>query len=76
MLKMQMLDEDDELAYSTSSAPEEQEKKEADGRPTWMRQLHTSLATWLQLVPKVRLLNVHPYLRASKAILKVQGHIN
>ena len=53
MLKMQLLDEDDELAYSTSSAPEEREKKEADGRPSWMRQLHNSLATWLQLVPKV-----------------------
>ena len=54
MLKMQLLDEDDELAYSSSTTPEEKEKKEADGRPTWMRQLHNSLATWLQLVPKVR----------------------
>ena len=53
LLKMQMLDEDDELAYSTSSAPEEKEQKEADGRPAWMRQLHSSLSTWLQLVPKV-----------------------
>ncbi len=52
LLKMQMLDEDDELAYSTQSSTEEEEKK-VDGRPAWMRTLHNSLATWLQLVPKV-----------------------
>ncbi len=56
LLKMQLLDEDDELAYSASgsAAPEETQQKEKDGRPTWMRQLHASLTTWLQLVPKVR----------------------
>ena len=54
LLKMQLLDEDDELAYS--AAPDEKEKKEIDGRPTWMKTLHNSLATWLQLVPKVNAL--------------------
>lgn len=55
LLKMQILDDDDELAYS-----QEQEKKaerEADGRPTWMRQLHNSLGTWRKMVPEVSVQN-------------------
>ncbi len=57
LLKMQMLDEDDELAYSTQASDEEEEKK-VDGRPAWMRTLHNSLATWLQLVPKVDIMSL------------------
>lgn len=29
------------------------EKPMVDGRPAWMRTLHTSVRTWLDLVPKV-----------------------
>lgn len=51
LLKMQLLEDDDELAYDNAS--KDKEKKEADGRPSWMRTLHNSLATWMQIVPKV-----------------------
>ncbi|GAB6020623.1 Dynein heavy chain, cytoplasmic [Chamberlinius hualienensis] len=51
LLKMQLLEEDDdELAYTTSE--EQAPKKEADGRPAWMRILHQSASTWLKLIPQ------------------------
>ena len=53
LLKMQLLEDDEELAYSPGDS-EAKEEKAADGRPSWMRQLHTSIATWLHMVPKVR----------------------
>lgn len=51
MLKMQMLEDEDDLAYA------ETEKKQrtgstSDGRPIWMRSLHTTASNWLQLIPK------------------------
>jgi len=49
LLKMQMFEDDDELAYTPS---ESSTKREADGRPAWMRTLHQSVSTWLRLVPK------------------------
>ena len=52
LLKMQILDDDDELAYSQEQEKKKAEK-EADGRPTWMRQLHNSLGTWRKMVPEV-----------------------
>lgn len=58
LLKMQQLEDDDELAYSddtSSSGP-----VQTDGRPSWMKTLHNSALTWLQLLPKslqVRVLN-------------------
>jgi hypothetical protein len=52
LLKMQLLDEDDELAY-TEGADEGKEQREADGRPTWMKQLANSLYTWAEMMPKV-----------------------
>jgi dynein heavy chain 1 len=56
---MQQLEDDDELAYTAdlpsdgvpsleSSLP----LSEGDGRPSWMRLLHTSASTWLQLLPR------------------------
>ncbi|XP_059178510.1 cytoplasmic dynein 1 heavy chain 1-like isoform X2 [Physella acuta] len=45
LLRMQLLEE--EVVVS----PDEQ-KRMADGRPAWMRTLHTSVTAWLQLVPK------------------------
>ncbi|XP_013402014.1 cytoplasmic dynein 1 heavy chain 1-like isoform X1 [Lingula anatina] len=49
MLKMQLLEDDEELAYG---GVEEKKKKEADGRPAWMRILHNSVVNWFKLVPK------------------------
>ena len=51
MLKMQMLEDEDDLAYA------ETEKKTrpdatSDGRPAWMRTLHTTASNWLHLIPQ------------------------
>jgi len=49
LLKMQQLDEDDEeLAYSDSKADT---SGVVEGRPAWMRTLHTSSSEWLALLP-------------------------
>ncbi|CAH3116472.1 unnamed protein product [Pocillopora meandrina] len=49
LLKMQMLSDDDELAYSPDSA---RKRRESDPRPAWMRTLHTTAANWLSMIPK------------------------
>merc|ERR1719347_1335820 len=50
LLKMQQLDEDDdELAYSDGS--EGKSGGAEEGRPAWMRTLHTSSSSWLALIP-------------------------
>lgn len=49
LLKMQILEDDDDLAY----AGDKEKKANADSRPAWMRTLHTSLRAWSKLVPKV-----------------------
>lgn len=51
MLKMQVLEDEDDLAYA------ETEKKTrvdstSDGRPAWMRTLHTTASNWLHLIPQ------------------------
>lgn len=51
LLKMQQLEDDDELAYSPDDNLESQTKQE-DGRPSWMKALHNSAITWLELLPK------------------------
>jgi len=51
LLKMQLLEDDEELAYSPGDDTAK-EVKGSDGRPAWMRQLHTSLSTWMLMVPK------------------------
>ena len=54
LLKMQLLEDDDELAYTPTTAVEsETERREADGRPAWMRTLTNSLLAWSQMLPKV-----------------------
>lgn len=53
LLKMQQLEDEDELAYSThDESLDNQREALADGRPAWMRTLHNSASTWLQLLPK------------------------
>jgi len=46
--------EDDEDVDNTND-DDNSELKNVDGRPAWMRTLHTSVKTWLDLVPKVNL---------------------
>ena len=55
LLKMQLLEDDDELAYlaPTSGEEEEEEKKERDGRPSWMKNLHNSISNWMTVIPEV-----------------------
>ncbi|RMX44013.1 hypothetical protein pdam_00012965 [Pocillopora damicornis] len=68
LLKMQMLSDDDELAYSPDSASpgqpleavfppivygsDDEKRRESDPRPAWMRTLHTTAANWLSMIPK------------------------
>lgn len=49
LLRMQLLEEE------VTASPDES-KRMADGRPAWMRTLHTSVSAWLQMVPSVCLL--------------------
>jgi dynein heavy chain 1 len=49
---MQQLEDDDELAYSAEEGLSQTHAQEGDGRPSWMRTLHNSAFTWLQLLPK------------------------
>ncbi|XP_025833356.1 dynein heavy chain, cytoplasmic [Agrilus planipennis] len=50
LLKMQQLEDDDELAYTDDASPTG--PTQIDGRPSWMKTLHNSAVTWLQLLPK------------------------
>lgn len=54
LLKMQQLEDEDELAYSSEDATRLDTPAEGavDGRPAWMRTLHNSATTWLQLLPQ------------------------
>ncbi|XP_071453347.1 dynein heavy chain, cytoplasmic isoform X3 [Hetaerina americana] len=59
LLKMQQLEDDEELAYSGGLSSlggevegSDQVPAQIDGRPSWMRTLHNSATTWLQLLPR------------------------
>ncbi|XP_074643936.1 cytoplasmic dynein 1 heavy chain 1-like isoform X2 [Tubulanus polymorphus] len=52
ILKMQLLEDDDELAYSPGEGKKQRSGSTSDGRPAWMRTLHSSVHNWLKLVPK------------------------
>lgn len=54
LLKMQQLEDDDELAYSPEDSALETADSpgQIDGRPSWMKTLHNSAVTWLKLLPK------------------------
>ncbi|XP_060529688.1 dynein heavy chain, cytoplasmic isoform X3 [Cylas formicarius] len=52
LLKMQQLEDDDELAYSVDDHSPTDPTARIDGRPSWMKTLHNSALTWLQLLPK------------------------
>merc|ERR550532_778660 len=50
LLKMQQLDEDEELAYDQDHT--ETKHKKSDGRPSWMRSLSETVSNWLNNMPK------------------------
>ncbi|XP_058810234.1 dynein heavy chain, cytoplasmic isoform X2 [Phymastichus coffea] len=52
LLKMQQLEDEDELAYCNDESLDSHREADSDGRPTWMKTLHNSATTWLQLLPK------------------------
>lgn len=54
LLKMQQLEDEDELAYSSedSARLDTPAQGQGDGRPSWMITLHNSASTWLQLLPR------------------------
>ncbi|KAK3866515.1 hypothetical protein Pcinc_027959 [Petrolisthes cinctipes] len=51
LLKMQVLEDDDELAYGGDETPGT-ERKDIEGRPAWMVTLHQSAVTWLSHLPE------------------------
>ncbi|XP_031789302.2 dynein heavy chain, cytoplasmic isoform X5 [Nasonia vitripennis] len=52
LLKMQQLEDEDELAYCNEESLDTCKEAESDGRPSWMKTLYNSASTWLQLLPK------------------------
>ncbi|XP_063589418.1 dynein heavy chain, cytoplasmic-like isoform X1 [Penaeus indicus] len=52
LLKMQVLEDDDELAYGGDESPGT-ERREVEGRPSWMITLNQSAVTWLSLLPEL-----------------------
>lgn len=55
LLKMQQLEDDDELAYSSQqdeSLTDKASLPQEDSRPAWIKVLHNSALTWLELLPK------------------------
>ncbi|XP_078516318.1 cytoplasmic dynein 1 heavy chain 1 [Lissotriton helveticus] len=51
MLKMQMLEDEDDLAYAETEKKQRTDST-SDGRPVWMRTLHTTACNWLQVIPQ------------------------
>ncbi|XP_055310948.1 dynein heavy chain, cytoplasmic isoform X4 [Sitodiplosis mosellana] len=54
LLKMQQLEDDDELAYNPDEGVVDASLQniQEDGRPSWMKTLHNSASAWLDLLPK------------------------
>ena len=50
--QVELLEDDDDLDAGADG--DEDAMRSVDGRPAWMRTLHASVKTWLDLVPKVR----------------------
>ena len=51
LMRMQLLEEANVDLHGANSADEQH--RMADGRPVWMKTLHSSVSNWLHLVPKV-----------------------
>ncbi|XP_075979872.1 dynein heavy chain, cytoplasmic isoform X3 [Anticarsia gemmatalis] len=53
LLKMQQLEDEEELAYNAASQDHDQVSDSmVDGRPAWMKTLHQTATNWLQLLPQ------------------------
>ncbi|XP_060804539.1 dynein heavy chain, cytoplasmic isoform X3 [Amyelois transitella] len=53
LLKMQQLEDEEELAYNAATQDDPMAMVvEGDGRPAWMKTLHQTATTWLELLPK------------------------
>ncbi|XP_056446392.1 cytoplasmic dynein 1 heavy chain 1 [Gadus chalcogrammus] len=52
MLKMQMLEDEDDLAYETAEI-KQRTASTSDNQPAWMRTIHTTAFNWLQLIPQM-----------------------
>ena len=53
-LLSQVFEDDDDLAYATTTDEDSKKPALEDGRPSWMRTLHSSLSQWMHLIPKVQ----------------------
>ncbi|KAF4101796.1 hypothetical protein G5714_016596 [Onychostoma macrolepis] len=62
LLKMQMLEDEDDLAYETEK--KQRSTSSSDTQPAWMRTLHTTARNWLQLIPE----SVNPLKRTVENI--------
>lgn len=62
LLKMQMLEDEDDLAYETEK--KQRTASSSDAQPGWMRTLHSTACNWLQLIP----LSVNPLKRTVENI--------
>lgn len=72
MLKMQMLEDEDDLAYETEK--KERTSSTSDAQPAWMRTLHTTACNWLQLMPQT----VNPLKRTVeniKVMARIRGKV-
>ncbi|CAN7979476.1 unnamed protein product [Ixodes pacificus] len=52
LLKMQLLEDDDEPAYASEEGGAGEPGRAGDGRPAWMATLQQSGTTWLRLLPQ------------------------
>ncbi|CAB3253573.1 unnamed protein product [Arctia plantaginis] len=53
LLKMQQLEDEEELAYNAASQDHDQVPDSmVDGRPAWMKTLHQTATKWLQMLPQ------------------------
>ncbi|TRY83561.1 hypothetical protein DNTS_016270 [Danionella cerebrum] len=50
LLKMQMLEDEDDLAYETEK--KQRSPSTSDTQPAWMRTLHATAQNWLRLIPE------------------------
>ena len=67
MLKMQMLEDEDDLAYETEK--KQRTSSSSDAQPAWMRILRTTASNWLQLIPE----SVNHLKRTVENIKVMQG---
>ncbi|XP_072172912.1 cytoplasmic dynein 1 heavy chain 1-like [Diadema setosum] len=52
LLKMQTLEDEEDFMQGNTQEEKRKRHSSSDGRPAWMRTLHSSAANWLALIPK------------------------